>query len=47
MRRKTQLVVLLFMTAVCLGAQEQKTGRITRIEFQPATAEEGGGVFCR
>jgi hypothetical protein len=45
MRRKTQLAVLLFMTAVCLGAQEQKAGRITRIEFQPATAEEGGGVF--
>ena len=45
MRRKTQLAVLLFMTAVCLGAQEQKAARVTRIEFQPATAEEGGGVF--
>ena len=44
MRRKTQLAVLLFMTAVCLGAQEQ-AARVTRIEFQPATAEEGGGVF--
>jgi hypothetical protein len=30
---------------VSLAAQQQRAGRITRIEFQPATAEEGGGVF--
>ena len=45
MRRNAQLVVLLLGMAVSLGAQQQRAGRITRIEFQPATAEEGGGVF--
>jgi hypothetical protein len=29
---------------VAISAQQQ-AGRITRIEFQPATVEEGGGVF--
>jgi hypothetical protein len=35
---------MLTVAAVTLAAQ-QRAGRITRIEFQPATVEEGGGVF--
>jgi hypothetical protein len=45
MRRKPQLLVLLLAMTVSLAAQQQRAGRITRIEFQPAAAEEGGGVF--
>ena len=44
MRPKAFLLALLLVAAGSLAAQE-KAGRITRIEFQPATAEEGGGVF--
>ena len=45
MRPKPQLLTLFLTLAVTVAAQPQKGGRITRIEFQPATAEEGGGVF--
>lgn len=44
MRRHVWLLLLLVLAAAHLAAQRQG-GRITRIEFQPATAEEGGGVF--
>jgi len=45
MRRHSWLVLLLLVAATGLAAQHQPAGRITRIEFQPATVEEGGGVF--
>ena len=44
MRRKAPVSVLLLLAVVSVGAQE-KSPRITRIEFQPASAEEGGGIF--
>ena len=44
MRRTIVLLTLLLATVATVTTQQQ-TGRITRIEFQPATAEEGGGVF--
>ena len=44
MRRKASIPTLLLIAVVSLGAQE-KSPRITRIEFQPASADEGGGVF--
>ena len=41
--------MLLLVLAVGLSASadawQQQAGRITRIEFRPATAQEGGGVF--
>jgi hypothetical protein len=45
MRHQRWLLLLLLVAATGLAAQNQPAGRITRIEFQPATAEEGGGVF--
>jgi hypothetical protein len=45
MRPTAQLLLLLLTMGIPLAAQQQRAGRITRIEFQPATAEEGGGVF--
>lgn len=45
MRRHSWLPLLLLIAAVSTAAQQQRAGRITRIEFQPATVEEGGGVF--
>jgi hypothetical protein len=44
MSRMLQLLSVLLIGNIALGAQ-QRAGRITRIEFQPATADEGGGVF--
>ena len=44
MRPKALLLVLLLLVSFSINAQ-QKAGRIIRIEFQPGTAEEGGGVF--
>ena len=38
------MIALLTLAAVLIGAG-QPAGRITRIEFRPATADEGGGVF--
>jgi plastocyanin len=38
------LVVVFAVLAIGAAAQNQP-GKITRIEFQPATTEEGGGVF--
>jgi hypothetical protein len=38
--------LLVALTIFCSGvAAQDQAGRITRIEFQPATSEEGGGVF--
>jgi hypothetical protein len=45
MRRLSWLLLLLLIAATGAAAQQQRAGRITRIEFQPATVEEGGGVF--
>lgn len=45
MRRYCWFALLLVVAATSLAAQQQPAGRITRIEFQPATADEGGGVF--
>lgn len=45
MRRHTWLPLLLLIAMTSIAAQQQRAGRITRIEFQPATVEEGGGVF--
>ena len=44
MRGTTAVLALALMATVTFAAQE-KPGRISRIEFQPATAEEGGGIF--
>lgn len=44
MRLRVPLLALLLIGVTPIAAQE-KAGRITRIEFQPASAEEGGGVF--
>ena len=44
MRRITAALAVLAMLAVPAAGQEQR-GKITRIEFQPAAVEEGGGVF--
>ena len=44
MRCRGALSALFVMTAVVVTAQQQ-SGRITRIEFTPAKADEGGGVF--
>lgn len=43
--RRTILLLTLLLAAVATVTSQQRGGRITRIEFQPATAEEGGGVF--
>ena len=43
--RRTALLLTFLLAAVVTVAAQQRAGRITRIEFQPATAEEGGGVF--
>jgi hypothetical protein len=45
MQRKAHLLIFVLLAAVSLAAQQQKTAQITRIEFQPGSAEEGGGVF--
>src|SRR5687768_11639783 len=42
--RRLALVLVLGFAAAAVAAQKE-TSRITRIEFQPATAQEGGGVF--
>ena len=42
---KARVVAIVMLAAVSLAAQQHRAGRITRIEFQPGTAEEGGGVF--
>jgi hypothetical protein len=42
--RPTMIVTLLLVMASTFVHAQQK-GRITRIEFQPASANEGGGVF--
>jgi hypothetical protein len=44
MRSITAALAALVLLAAPVAGQEQ-AGRITRIEFQPATVEEGGGVF--
>lgn len=44
MRPRIWILALLLIAGASPGAQE-KAGRITRIEFQPATPDEGGGVF--
>lgn len=44
MRRLTVLGVLLLLWTPALAGQQQH-GRITRIEFTPGKAEDGGGVF--
>jgi hypothetical protein len=44
MRGTTAILALALMATVTVAAQEPP-GRISRIEFQPATVEEGGGVF--
>ena len=44
MGRVTAALACLALLATPAGGQEP-AGRITRIEFQPATMEEGGGVF--
>jgi len=44
MRRITAALAVLALLTTPAASQEQ-TGKITRIEFQPATVEEGGGVF--
>jgi len=41
----TQLLLASTLAALPIDAQQPRAGRITRIEFQPATADEGGGVF--
>lgn len=43
MRRLALYVTL--VTLITVVTQAQPAGRITRIEFTPATTEEGGGVF--
>lgn len=45
MKRFRYLLILPLVATLTLAAQERPTGRITRIEFRPATVEEGGGVF--
>jgi hypothetical protein len=46
MFRTSLFLALLISTAsIVHGGQEPKSPRITRIEFQPATVDEGGGVF--
>ena len=40
---KSLLIVLL--TTLGFSQSTQQAGRITRIEFRPATTQEGGGVF--
>lgn len=42
--RGLALVLALILATTGVAAQKQ-AGKITRIEFQPATTEEGGGVF--
>ena len=42
--RRLALVLAIAVAAIGATAQKQAS-RITRIEFQPATAEQGGGVF--
>ena len=44
MRRIMAALALLALTTAPAVAQEQ-AGKITRIEFQPAAVEDGGGVF--
>lgn len=43
MRRSGALIA--FLMVGTLAVAQQPTPRITRIEFTPAKAEEGGGVF--
>lgn len=45
MRRHCWFVLMLVVAPTTLSGQQQPAGRITRIEFQPAPADEGGGVF--
>lgn len=40
-----RITVLLISSLLALAAAAQTTPRITRIEFSPASEEEGGGVF--
>lgn len=44
MTRMTGALLMVALTGALAAAQD-RPGRITRIEFQPAAAEEGGGVF--
>ena len=44
MGRLTVVLALVTLAAIPASAQ-QPSGRITRIEFRPASVEEGGGVF--
>jgi plastocyanin len=45
MRGLAQVLALVFAVAASGAAGQKQPGKITRIEFQPATTEEGGGVF--
>ena len=43
--KRITLVIVLAMLVSGSSAAAQEAGRITRIEFRPATVAEGGGVF--
>jgi len=45
MKRVTFAAMLAMLTVGSSWAEAQVAGRITRIEFRPATRAEGGGVF--
>ena len=45
MKRVTFAAMLAMLAVGSSWAEAQEAGRITRIEFRPATRAEGGGVF--
>ena len=45
MKRITLMAILALLVAGSRSIEAQEAGRITRIEFRPATSAEGGGVF--
>src|SRR5688572_24593701 len=45
MRRRLTAVGLLLLILAPLPSAQQEKGQITRIEFTPGKAEDGGGVF--
>lgn len=42
---RTLILIVTLLSLPVAASQQQQPGRITRIEFRPATAQEGGGVF--
>ena len=45
MRDVAAIIALLFCVLPCPSVTQEQSPRITRIEFRPATAEEGGGML--